>query len=68
MSLFLKEINDFMEFLHFTYKHFILCGDFNIHCNDKLNNDVILFYLYIRIKSISLSVNAAKEVLIDRYC
>ena len=33
-SVFLKEFNDLVEFLHFTYPYIVLCGDFNIHCND----------------------------------
>ena len=43
-SVFLKEFNDLVEFLHFTYPYIVLCGDFNIHCNDILNSDVIKFY------------------------
>lgn len=63
MSLFLKEINDFIEFLHFTYKHFILCGDFNIHCNDKLNNDVIRFYQILNSFNLEQFVQSPTHVL-----
>ena len=41
MSLFLNEFSELIEFLHFAYKNFIICGDFNIHCNDSLSTDVI---------------------------
>ena len=44
MSVFLREFNDLVEFLHFTYPDIVVCGDFNIHCNDTLNSDVIKFY------------------------
>ena len=44
ISLFLREFNDFIELLHFGITDYILCGDFNIHCNETLNPDVIRFY------------------------
>ena len=63
MSLFLKEFNDFIEFLHFAYKEVILCGDFNIHCNDHSNTDVIQFYQILNSFSLEQLVHSPTHVL-----
>ena len=59
ISLFLKEFNDLIEFLHFSYKDIIICGDFNIHCNDVLNSDVIRFYQILNAFSLKQYVNVS---------
>lgn len=57
LSLFLREFNDFIEFLYFAYTDIILCGDFNIHCNDTLNPDVIQFYQILNSFNLKQFVN-----------
>ena len=63
MSLFLKEFNDFAELLYFTHKDVILCGDFNIHCNDSLNTDVIRFYQILNSFSLKQLVTSPTHVM-----
>lgn len=59
MSLFLTEFNDFIEYLHFAFTDFILCGDFNVHCNDLLNPDVMEFYQILNAFKLNQLVNEA---------
>ena len=44
LSLFFSEFREFSESLFFSQNDLILCGDFNLHCNDSFNSDVIQFY------------------------
>ena len=63
MSLFLQEFNDFVESLHFTHKNVIFCGDFNIHCNDYSNTDVIQFYQILNSFSLEQFVLSPTHVM-----
>ena len=62
MSLFLKEFRDLIESLHFSHKDFIVCGDFNIHCNDGLNSDVTRFYEILNAFSLKQFVNEPTHI------
>ena len=63
MSIFLTEFNEFVEYLHFAFTNFILCGDFNIHCNDLLNPDVIKFYGILNSFNLNQFVNEPTHVM-----
>ena len=57
LTLFLEEFYNLTEYIHMNFKHFIICGDLNVHFNKSADQSTIKFCDVLNTFSLSQSVH-----------
>ena len=55
-STFLNEFHEFIEYVKLNFKHYVICGDFNVHVNKFTDPDTIKFMNILNTFSLHQSV------------
>ena len=58
-SVFLDEFYTFLEYIKLNFKHFIICGDFNVHVNKTRDHETIKFIDMLNTFSLSQYVKSS---------
>ena len=58
ISIFLDEFYRLTEYAHLNFKHFLICGDFNVHVNKVTDPVTTKFYDVLKTFSLHQSINS----------
>ena len=60
-QLFLDEFYKFLEYVKITFKHFVICGDFNVHVNKENHPDTVKFNDILHTFSVNQFVQSSTQ-------
>ena len=58
-STFLEEFHEFVEYVKYNFKFYIICGDMNVHVNKPTDQATVKFMDILNIFSLNQSVNVS---------